>query len=619
LGLLLAARSLSAQRDLHWRELLVQARLEADGTLVVREDHSMVFTGDWNGGERTFRVGLGQRLTVDRVARRDGSGAWVPMTKGSLSVVDRWGWKGRSLRWRSRLQSDPPFEATEIGYRLDYRLTGILKHDGEDWVLDHDFVFPDRSGEIARFVFDLELAPEWQPIGTIARHLEEGPLPPRASRMVKARLRYAGAGVPAKAAPPRPAATLVGLVACGAALAMGWLLRWALAAERAIGRLEPLPPIEQVDRSFLEREVFALSPEEAGAAWDDDVGAAEVAAMLARMQIEGTIESRVEEKGLLRRPNLRLTLRVARSSLSEIEHRLVTALFPSGDETDTASLRKHYAKTGFDPAKEIAPFLKEKLRARGGFAAPRPHPSRWQTALLVGLGVAGIVLALVLTPSSFPAPLALGIGSMLLWIPAFIAAFALRPRIVGWRAPLVVIVVSEIVALALLALLGTVPGQTETALVGGAFLLVGLARSVATALQSRQGEETIVRRRELAAARAWFEAELAKPAPQLDDGWAPYLIAFGLAPRMDRWWRSFGGAKSSAGSTATSWSGSGSSGTAGSGGWSGGGGSFGGAGATASWALAATSMSAGVAAASSGGSGGGGGGGSSGGGGGGGW
>jgi len=43
-----------AQRELHWDRHDVEARLDAAGRLRVTETHAMVFTGDWNGGERKF-------------------------------------------------------------------------------------------------------------------------------------------------------------------------------------------------------------------------------------------------------------------------------------------------------------------------------------------------------------------------------------------------------------------------------------------------------------------------------------------------------------------------------------------------------------------------------------
>jgi hypothetical protein len=57
--LLLAAAPLGA-RELSWDSIEVTARLDGVGTLHVRERQQFVFSGDWNGGERRFRVGMGR-------------------------------------------------------------------------------------------------------------------------------------------------------------------------------------------------------------------------------------------------------------------------------------------------------------------------------------------------------------------------------------------------------------------------------------------------------------------------------------------------------------------------------------------------------------------------------
>src|SRR5882672_13885 len=63
LALVLTAAPLAAQdKSLHWAEVAVRAHLDGEGTLHVAERQTMVFTGDWNGGYRTFRLGIGQRL-----------------------------------------------------------------------------------------------------------------------------------------------------------------------------------------------------------------------------------------------------------------------------------------------------------------------------------------------------------------------------------------------------------------------------------------------------------------------------------------------------------------------------------------------------------------------------
>ncbi len=620
---LAAASPVAAQRELSWRALEVDARLQGDGTLAVSETQRMLFTGDWNGGERIFRLGFGQRVELDGVFRLDpATGLWRQLARGSLDRVD--GWKmtdARTLRWRSRLPSDPPFAATEIDYRIDYRLTGILKREGAGWRLDHDFAFPDRVGPIARFALDLALAPEWSAAAELPRHAEAGPLAPGESYVVNARLDYRGAGAPAHAGPRRLPLALRAGVAGGAALVALCLIGLALRGERQLGRLLPLPGIEGIDSDWLAKNVFALAPEELGAAWDDKVGAAEVAAMLARLQLEGKLASRVETAGVLifKRQVLHLTLKTDRARLAPAEKKLVDGFFFAGNETDTDAVRAHYRTSGFDPAAKIRDAVLGQLRRRSEYATARPRPPRTPTTLLVLAGLLGLVLSIVLAPADAVAPISLAFALLVTWLPAFIGAFVLRDRVADFGGPAVAIGAGFVDGVAVLALVPLLPMMSATALVAGALFWLGLMRAASTALQSREGKPTIAHRRELARARRWFAAELAKEKPALDDAWLPYLIAFDLAPQMDRWFRAFGGATAALATTGRgggSWSGS----SSGSGGWTGGGGSFGGAGATASWTAAATAMSAGVAAASSGGSGGGGGGGgSSGGGGGGGW
>jgi uncharacterized membrane protein YgcG len=625
--LTLAASSPAVARELHWRELAASARLEADGTLAISERHAMVFDGDWNGGERSFRLAPAHELELDGLFRRDPGGDWRRLERGSLDRVDRWDWSSRGvLRWRSRAPDDPPFARTEIEYRIDYRLRNVLRERGESWILDHDFAFPDRAGPIERFTLDFELAPEWRAPARFAPDADRGPLPPGAGHVVTVDLRYVGPGEPAHAGPRQLPGAVRGAAVAAAALGAVALLAWAAARERSIGRLAPLEPIAGIDRAWLDARLFSMLPEEIGAAWDDTVAAPEVAAMLARLQLEGKLASRVESKGtwLFARSVLHLDLLVPRESLAPAERKLVAGLFPKGDATNSDLLRQHYRSSGFDPAAKIRDALRQAVRRRGDLADVRSRPSRWPSALPIALGAATLVTAIVATPAGGAAATLLGIAIFALWIPAFAAAWALRDRVERFVGPGVWIVACQIAAIAATARAAATLGTSAFALAGAVTLHLGLTRSVATSLQTRQGPRRIARRRELARARRWFAAELARPTPNLDDAWLPYLLAFGLAPAMDRWFRAYGGASAATLGGAPSRSGGSFGGGGGAGGgWSGGGGAFGGAGATASWLAAASSMSAGVSApgssGGSGGGGGGGGGGSSGGGGGGGW
>lgn len=172
LAALFATAASAAARELYWRALTVDATLESDGTLAISERQDMVFTGDWNGGERTFRRFPGQRLTVERIVRIDpATGAERELVRGDLDAVDHWDWAGSSaVRWRSRLPDDPPFDSTPISYRLEYRLTGALQAaGGRAFRLDHDWAFADRDGVIERVEVRLRLADGWRAISPTPR------------------------------------------------------------------------------------------------------------------------------------------------------------------------------------------------------------------------------------------------------------------------------------------------------------------------------------------------------------------------------------------------------------------------------------------------------------------
>ena len=619
----------ASARELHWRSLDVRARLEADGTLAVAETQAMVFTGDWNGGERSFNIRAGQELELDRIVRIDpATGEERELRQGDLGSVDHWDWgSSSSVRWRSRLPSDPEFDSTRIDYRIEYRLTGALKPVGErGYRLDHDFAFSDRAGVIEKVVARLEVDPVWRFVSPHPESWSATNLPPGQGFVVPVELEYTGAGAPARATPPRPPLELAwGVVAAFAAAVLFFVAR-LFRREGALGRFAPEPRLA-IDRAWIEEHVLSLAPELVGAAWDRNVGSAEVAALLARLTAEGKLASEVKSSGkwILKRNDLHLRILVDRSQFNDYERSLVDALFGTSDVTDTQSLRQRYKSSGFDPAAKIRGGVESSLKRIRGFSEGSPKPSWKPTGLLFLAGFVALLVAFVLYAPQRGIPFFVVGASIVPWLflglPAALYGQSRTGRFIG---PLLFLLLVCGWYGTLLAFFAFRTTARPLHLVGALLWFAALARSLFNIVATRESAEGLARRRELTRARDWLEAELKRPKPDLDDRWFPYLLAFGLAPNVDKWFQRFGGTATTTGwSPSTSggsigggsWSGGGSS-------WSGGGGAFGGAGATATWALAATAMSAGVSAPSSsgsGGGGGGGGGGSSGGGGGGGW
>jgi uncharacterized membrane protein YgcG len=631
--LLLPAPVLAQEKSLRWAEMAVRARLDAEGVLHVEERQVMVFTGDWNGGERRFNLRLGQRVQLQRLSRIDpATGEARALVEGDLDDLDQYAWADDSvLRWRSRMPADPPFVETAIAYVLDYTLLGVLRKSGGLYRLDHDFAFPDRSGEIERFSLDLALDPVWQPASAVPRHLEREHVYPGESVLVTADLAYHGASddnlAGIRAATPTP---LRAAFFAASLLAMTLLYFLFRRRERSLGRYSPPPMPREWDESWLRENVFLYRPEEVGALWDRKVAAPEVAAVLARLVGEGKLASEVRpRRSMFGKDVLHLTMKANRAAFGEYERQLVDKLFFSGrTETDTEAVRRHYAKTGFDPAAAITEDLEKRLRTRTELkATTRPGGGKRTAWLLLGVLVlfgldclrlwdVGLVFALVVLAAV-----------TLLYVPGLIAAFRWRKRTEHLDAVSLTFLLPGLAIFAICVLATFFDDWFPVRFIARPELFGDLAlallplvawNSLLNNARTREGESAIHRRQILAGARHMLRRELSRREPRLLDEWLPYLLAFGLQRSVDRWFRAFGGVRSAGSGYATS-SSSSSFGGSGSG-WTGGGGAFGGGGSSSSWAAAATGLASGVAAPSSSGSGGGGGGGgSSGGGGGGGW
>lgn len=633
--------AVAQDRSLHWDSLTVTARLDAQGMLHVVERHAIVFDGAWNGGERSFQVRPWQQLYLKGLSEIDpATQARIPWVNGNLNAVGRYERSGDLLRWRARLPNDPPFDQAAKTYEIAYSLSGVVIPEAGSYRLEHDLAFPNRSGAI--FVFDakLELDPIWQADGLQTRWHQERLLPGE-SVFVNASLRYLGAGRPRNAAAVSavPSTTNAPWVryALFAALA-AFALAHANALfrrERTRGAFEPPLPPERIDDTWLEANVFNRPPEVVGAAWDLDTSATEVAALLARLEQQGALRSEVRTRGFgwLKRETLHMELLWERDRLVDHERKLITALFFGGSRTtDTDRIRKHYSKSGFRPASRIKDGIERQLPIVFAKRRAVPEWARFLTACLFAVAVVSFFNSIA--QAADVAHFVFGASVVLLGVAVFglVFGYLYRTNVLDLggklaRALICVALICGVVAFVLFG--GVVPlvpiGAVSVALCAAAFV-----NMIFNMMYTSENPESFALRRQLSMARSYFERELRSATPRLKDEWFPYLLAFGLGARIDRWFEAFGGERSSgrralgAGGTMSSGSSQSASGST----WSGGGGAFGGAGASGSWASAVGSIASGVPSPSSGGgggrSGGGGGGGggsgrSSGGGGGGGW
>lgn len=595
LSLILVTASADA-RTLYWRALDVEAKLDRDGEMRVSERHRMVFDGEWNGGERRFRIAPGQQLELISLSRIDTAGVAVPLsrTRGSIGLGE-YSWDGTLLRWRARRANDPPFRNQELTYVIDYKLRNIIEREGDGYVLDHDFAFADRPGVIETYSVRFDLDPAWQPGPGFTPAWTGENLQPGEGVNLHMPLQWAGEGQPryirSPQAAPAPvvaeAAPLPIALSTKAAAVAGFLVIaaliwfWFVRAEGASGRYEPLPP---VTRKWLEEHLLTHRAEVVGTAWDSSTGEAEVAALIAIMTGEGKIENQPGAK-----PRLRLL--VPRESLSDYERAFVEKLFIAGDEIDPETLRKHYKATGFDPASAIRGPLSD--------AAKRLVGSLYGGWLAAGLGCLGVVamftmvswMGAVADPAS-----ALGLafaGLILFAVTMWIAlAYRSNPR----RG------LSAAMALPLIVFAGAVVVQTSV--VGMIAPLIANAVMLGFAFFSARWNGTaaeLMNLRSFRAAREFLRRRLEEKDPTIEERWIPYILAFGLGPELDKWfvaaqrsWRDV--TPLSTPSTPSS--------TVAAPVFAGAGGRFGGAGATGGWASSISEFAAAVPAPAGGGGGG---------------
>jgi hypothetical protein len=591
-----------AQRTLHWDAIEVEATLDASGRLRVDEAQTLVFTGEWNGGERVFDIRPRQQVDFIGIYRDDG-GTWRELREdSSLDDVDEYAWVDRTLRWRSREATDPPFAQTSIRYLIRYELSNILLKDGESYTLDHDFLFADREDVIRRFDLRLTLDDAWQAGQGVREAYSARNIAPGNGFVVTIPMSYIGTGTPVALDTSRPfdvqltVSTLLG--------ATFLTVLWVFFREWTRGRFAPLE--RHLDERWLQEHVLRHPAEVVGAAWDEQIGSPEVVALIARMVREGKLKSEVGKRGAMT-----LHLEVDRDTLQGHERTLVDRLFFNKRvTTNTQLVKQHYRQRGFNPALEITPELQTAVAA----AVPegqRPRPWRYATRILMLTGI--VLLIIEWSSGRLHTGLLVGlvIGTFVLAGVAIAIGSAFRANI-HWQQGAALLCLLAAIIPALLAAfvlwryvgLGFIEGS-RVFMWGVTLLALAVVGACANAMVSRQYPAGIAFRKRIGAARRYFMTELRREQPALRDEWFPWLLALGLGPRMDDWSaRQPSSASRSVSSSATAWtSGSASASSAGSGSWTGfAGGRSGGGGGGAAWTTAASGLAAGVSPPSSSGS-----------------
>jgi hypothetical protein len=367
------------------------------------------------------------------------------------------------------------------------------------------------------------------------------------------------------------------------------LMLWRLLAQRALARNAPRVVSSEVDTEWLQRQLFAHTPELVGALYDGRIGGREVTAVLARMSAELKLASRVAT-GARGWNNLEMWLLVEREELAGYERELVERWFADRKATSGDAIRAAYEAAGFEPAEILRRQLAAERDALLGTRATFSGPLR--------LGLAASAVGLLSTLrlgvwGVLPVVLAALLGALGPLLAARRTAAALR-RGGAAAAPSAwpVLVPAGVGVVAIGLLIAVWPSLPAFGAVS--FALWGLVSTalVARALAPRESPSGLALRANLRAARQFFAAELEQPQPRILDEWLPYLIALELTKEVDHWYLAFGRLDTAARRAQLARL-SALAPAAGSplvGGWTGGAGAFGGVGASGAWIAATASL-----------------------------
>ena len=283
---------------------------------------------------------------------------------------------------------------------------------------------------------------------------------------------------------------------------------------------------------WLREHILKYPAEVVAAAWDENVGTAEVVALIARMVGDGKLESSVGTSA-----SMTLRLKVDRSTLQGHERTLVEKLFFDGrTETSTSAVRTHYRAAGFNPAGEIEPELQAAVdRTLSAGRAPRRFKAI--AAVLFALGTG---LLVVRGFQGYPDRCSSDDGDCGVGVIGWIAGHQFRAYLDWGRgAALLCLIPALTIAAGVRCISGSRRHRRDRAR-----LVLGLGHRrhrdrvrplEINSLKSRRSREAIAFRKALTAGRAFFVEELRKQRPALRDERYPWPLAFELGKQVDAW------------------------------------------------------------------------------------
>ena len=353
----------------------------------------MVMTGDWNGGERVFRLGTGPGDRARRDARIDpATGAVREMKEGDLDDVDRYAWFSASmLRWRARRRRRMP----HVRPHRDRVRPGLLALRRAADVRATPACSPTTSPSPTATGVDRVAHGHARDRPGLAVDGPQERTDRGGTARARRRLRGAAAARVRRAGPARGSAcsARAGSACCWRSRLVPLLLVVQfLASEWIRGRFAPLTPRAAADPGWLEAEPAPPSGRGHRRRLGPWRGAGRGGGGRSRAsRPRASSQTRVDGADLADEAEGRS--RHARRTTSST---LVDGFFFDGRRQDEhVDVRAHYKTTGFDPTAKIRPGLEARVPsprrpAAAPLAAPLPpHAAGFLGRDVPALGASG--------------------------------------------------------------------------------------------------------------------------------------------------------------------------------------------------------------------------------------
>jgi len=565
-----AALLMAAAAPLHadeWTLIDVKARLASDARVIVVETHDIVLDTTGRNVFRTFGLGADQAIRLTAMTRVGPDGASHPLKR--VAIVDGPDEYRNYDRGHVYFSIPPLGERVAVRYRFDYELIGAVApawaiaagpgsrasddqeffwpwerigHVVADWRrawpasttryrFDHDVLLPSREGPghtFRQLDYDLEYDTAWR---DLTPTLDVGAATQGAYRAHKV-FDYLGTGMPPQATTAPAALRFVSLAALPIVGTLGWLLVMAAA------RLRRGPPI---DRTFVDTRFLTRAPEEIGFWLEGTCPAA--ADVLARLASEAAISIHFdrpashtfEEEGEDASGSLHIRRVAADASLTAFERDILDDLFGDARELTAESHQQRHAGRDYEPDAAVARRLQHGTQGKGG-AMPGSAKAAGRRWTLARIGLLVVFVFGMVNVFRYAGPLGDVVPILAIW--AFLTVALVNGWPTGWwypgrpvrglLAPLVVLFVLQLTLL-------LIPNRPLPAEGWAASAIVVLAGYFLTLARSRLpvGDGGVLA--DLLRMRAYAQAELQRPRPQLDDRWIPRLRALGLGEAVEGW------------------------------------------------------------------------------------